>query len=320
MADVSTRTLQVRLLILVLLAFIPAIGFFWYANGELRNLQMRSAEQDLALRAQVLATEYRGLLDQSQNYLATLAEFPEVSSGTTAVCNTYLRRSFQHMRAYTTITRIGMDGYFSCGSLTPESELYLGDRAYFVRATSRESFAVGEFALGRISGLPVVGVGLPLFQEDRVTGVLAASLDLNLLARRVTVAGLPEHHTFTVLDREGRVMVRLPTEGTFTLADSVGAVSGPGFPTMPSGRAATVTEGTDLDGMERLFALAPLRGSVGEAQGYLAFGRTRATVMEEVDAVVESELRFLAAGALALLALAWILGHFWVARIPETSR
>lgn len=317
MADVSTRTLQVRLLILVLLAFIPAIGFFWYANGELRELQLEGAEQSLVLRAQVLATEYRTLLDQSENYLATLAEFPEIRSGAPATCNTYLSRSFQHLDTYTTISLIGMDGYFSCGAMTPESELYLGDRAYFVRATSRESFAVGEFALGRISGLPVVGVALPIFRDDRITGVLASSLDLNVLARRVTANGLPEDHTFTILDRNRRVMVRLPTTGTFTLADSVGTIADPAFPDLPEGRNAQVVEGTDLDGMERLFAVAPLRGSAGEAQGYLAFGRTRATLMEEVDAVVEAELRFLGAGALVLLALAWILGHFWVAKYPE---
>ena len=314
MANVSTRTLQVRLLILVLLAFIPAIGFFWYTNGELRDLQMRAAEHGLVDRAQVLATEYRALLDQSEEYLATLAEFPEVSSNAPGTCNTYLHRSFRHMKAYTTITLIGMDGYLACGAMTPESDLYLGDRSYFVRSISREAFSVGEFTLGRISGLPVVGVGLPVFEEGQITGVLAASLDLNLLARKVMANGLPEDHTFTVLDREGRVMIRLPTTGTFTQADSVGSMAGPDFPAMPEARAAGIVEGVDLDGMERLFAVVPLRASVGDAQGYLAFGRTRAVLMDEVDAVVKSELRLLAAGALALLALAWILGHFWVAR------
>lgn len=314
MADVSTRTLQVRLLILVLLAFIPALGFFWYTSGKLRDLRKQTAEQELIQRAQVLATEYRSLLDQSQEYLATLAEFPEIRSGSAGTCNTYLARSHQHIQTYTTITLIGMDGYFSCGAMAPESELYLGDRAYFVRATSRESFSVGEFALGRMSGLPVVGVATPIFQDGRVTGVLAASLDLNHLARRISANGLPPDHTFTVLDRGGRVMVRLPTTGTFTLADSVGSMAGVDFPAMPEDRVARVVEGTDLDGLERLFAVTPLRGSVGDPQGYLVIGRTRATLMEEVDSMVQSELRLLAGGALALLALAWILGHFWVAK------
>jgi len=317
MADVSTRTLQVRLLILVLLAFIPALGFFWYTSGKLREIRTETAEQELVQMAQVLAIEYRSLLDQSQEYLTTLAEFPEIRSGSAATCNTYLARSHRHIQAYTTITLIGMDGYFSCGAMAPESELYLGDRAYFVRATSRESFSVGEFALGRISGLPVVGVATPISQDGRITGVLAASLDLNHLARRVSATGLPADHTFTVLDRAGRVMVRLPTTGTFTLADSVGSMAGLDFPIMPEERTPLVVEGTDLDGMERLFAVTALRGSVGEPQGYLVIGRTKAILMEEVDTVVQAELRLLAAGALTLLALAWILGHFWVARAPR---
>ncbi len=53
----------------------------------------------------------------------------------------------------------------ACGSLTPENALYLGDRAYFVRATSRNLFSVGEFTLGRITGKPVVGMALPLWRR-----------------------------------------------------------------------------------------------------------------------------------------------------------
>ena len=81
MANVSTRTLQLRLLILVFLAFVPALGFFWYANRELRTLQLEAKEQALSQRAQDIATEYRLLLDESSRYLSTLAEFPQVRSG-----------------------------------------------------------------------------------------------------------------------------------------------------------------------------------------------------------------------------------------------
>jgi hypothetical protein len=38
--------------------------------------------------------------------------------------------------------------------------------------------------------------------------------------------------------------------------------------------------------------------------------------MEEVDDIVGIQLRFLAIGGIVLLAVAWALGHFWLARIP----
>ena len=96
MASVSTRTLQVRLLILVLLAFIPAIGFFWYASSGLRELQMEAKEQDLLQRAEALAGEYQTLVAHHRSLLSTLAEFPEISEGRTAVCNAYLERVAPH--------------------------------------------------------------------------------------------------------------------------------------------------------------------------------------------------------------------------------
>ncbi len=316
MASVTSRTLQVRLLILVLLAFIPAIGFFWYTNGSLRELQLEAKGRDLTQRARMVSSEYRYILDQGRIYLASLAEFPEMRSGSAGACSDFLGRVVRHNEAFTTISVIGTDGYLACGAVATESELYLGDRAYFLRATSRRGFAVGEFSLGRISNLPVVGMAQPLLEGEAISRVLAASLDLTTLTRQFHANPLPGGYTATILDGAGRILVRHPSLGDFTLADSVGAMVGPDFPGQPEGRDPVLVEGVDVDGMERLFAVAPLQASVGAPQGYVAIGRTRATLMAEVDEVVSRELRFLAVGAVTLLALAWILGHFWVARVP----
>ena len=316
MEDVSPRNLQVRLLILVFIAFIPALGIFWYANREFRNLQLEAKEQELAQRAGEVATEYRRLIGEGQAFLAALSEFDEVRSVRFSSCTDHLERVLRHAEQYSTITVIGMDGYLACGSLTPENALYLGDRAYFVRATSRGLFSVGEFTLGRITGKPVVGMALPLGNGEGTGSVLAASVDLNVLARRSGGGTLPEGYTFSVLDRNRRVMVRRPRTGNFTLADSVGAIAGATFPGPQEGSDPVIVTGTDLDGIERLFAVAPLRSPTGNTEGYLAFGRTKVTLMQEVDKIVSLQLRFLAVGGMVLLALAWALGHFWLARCP----
>ena len=317
MVDVSSRNLQVRLLILVFLAFVPALGIFWYANRELRSLQLEAKEQELVQRAQEVATRYRHLIDQGETLLATLSEFPEIESVRAPACTEQLAAVLQHTENFTTIYVIGMDGYMACGSLTSENALYLGDRAYFVRATSRNLFSVGEFALGRLTGKPILGMALPLEDASRTGAVLGASIDLNALGdHRAGGAPLPEGHTFSVLDPNRRVLVRLPRTGDFTLADSVGAIADADFPALPEGSGPRIVAGIDLDGMERLFAVAPLKSPAGSVEGYLAIGRTRVTLMQEVDEIVSLQLRFLAVGGIALLALAWALGHFWLARCP----
>ena len=321
MVDVSSRNLQVRLLILVFLAFIPALGIFWYANRELRILQLEAKQQELVRRAREVANHYGHLIDQGETLLGALAVFPEIESVRFPRCTEQLARVLEHTDIFSTIYVIGMDGYMACGSLTSENPLYLGDRAYFVRATSRDLFSVGEFALGRLTGKPVVGMALPLVDGERTGAVLGASLDLNTLASHFLGEGaLPPGYTFSVLDRNRRIMVRLPRTGDFTLADSVGAVADESFPPPPEGSLPVIMGGTDFDGMERLFAVANLRSPSGNAEGYLAFGRTRATLMQEVDEIVGLQLRFLAVGGILLLAMAWALGHFWlVRRLPGTG-
>jgi hypothetical protein len=316
MTEVSSRNLQVRLLILVFLAFIPALGVFWYANRELRSLQLEAKRQELVRRASEVATDYHRLLDEGHAFLGALAEFEEIRAARSPECTESLGRVLQHADQFTTISVIAMDGYLACGSLTPETPLYLGDRSYYSRATSREIFSVGEFTLGRITGQPVVGMAYPLDSEEGLTAILAASVDLNALAYRSRGGTLPDGFTFSVLDRNKRVMVRLPRTGDFTLADSVGAIAGASFPDPPAPGSPEIVAGTDMDGIERLFAVAPLASPSGDVAGYLAFGRTSVTLMEEVDEIVSLQLRFLAVGGIVLLALAWALGHFWLVRCP----
>lgn len=316
MADVSSRILQVRLLILVFLAFIPALGLFWYTNRALRDLQLDAKRGDLVMRAQEVATDYQRLVHGGEAFLGALSEFEEVRTARPGECNRRLAAVLQHADQFTTISVIGPDGYLACGSLSPETPLYLGDRAYYIRASSNHVFSVGDFALGRITGQPVVGLAHPLVDGTSPSGVLAGSIDLNHLADRMRGGNLPEGFTLSVLDRTGRVMVRLPRDGDFTLADSVGALAGESFPGLPDGNSPSLVAATDLDGIERLFAVAALRSPSGSMEGYLAVGRTYMTMMEEVDQVVRTQLRFLALGGIVLLVMAWALGHFWLARCP----
>jgi hypothetical protein len=273
-------------------------------------------EGDLLQRADEVALDYRHLIDKGRSILGTLSEFEAVRSARFPACTDHLTRVQEHLGEFTTVSVIGADGHLACGSLTPENDLYLGDRAYFVRATSRDLFAVGEFALGRITGKPVVGMALPITGPQGPRGVIAASMDLSSLPARGQGNELPNGYTLSVLDRNRRVMVRRPRSGNFTLADSVGAIAGPDFPDPPELPGVRLAVGVDLDGIERLFAVAPLRSPSGGIEGYVTIGRTRATLMQEVDDIVGLQLRFLAVGGIVLLALAWALGHFWLVRVP----
>ena len=104
MTEVSSRNLQVRLLILVFLAFIPALGVFWFANRELRALQLEAKEQELLRRTREVATEYDRLVKEGEAILGALSEFDEVGSVQSQACTQRLGDVLRHTEQFTTIS------------------------------------------------------------------------------------------------------------------------------------------------------------------------------------------------------------------------
>jgi hypothetical protein len=312
----ATRN-QVRLVVLVLLAFFPAILLYRYASSNLRAHEIQQHEQELLQIARVSAVQYQSLLEESSHLLAALAEFPEIRDAVRPDCEQRLASVLRHTPQYTTLSLIAMDGYLACGSLTVDGGLYLGDRAYYRLATMNQQFSVGDYAIGRITGKPTVGVAYPI-QDDQGTDVqmvLAAALDLSDLGAETQARRLPDGTTFSVVDRAGHVMVRVPA-GRHPLGyDTVGATAPEDFLTMPTELSEPyLTTAVDLDGVERLFAVAPLAGPGTRPAGFVAVGREQATLTSAVDAVERRELQFLAIALVIVLVLAWAFGHYALVR------
>jgi Cache domain len=312
---------QIRLFILVILAFLPAVGIYVYASAALESHEMDQRRQELLQFANVAGVEYQRLLDESEDLLGALAEMPEIRDGG-PVCSRRLASVLRHVEQYTTISLIGIDGYMECGSLTVDDGLYLGDRYYYQSAFRTNRFAVGHYAIGRITGKPTVGVGYPIADEagTGVQAVLAASLDLSSLGENALRMELPEEATFTVLDQDGTVLVRVPA-GRHPLGyDTVGATAPESFPTLSAGLTAAATlMGTDLDGVDRMFAVTPLRGNGPRAQGHLLVGLEEAMLLQDAREQTSRELTYLALAGIAVLILAWLFGHYALVRTASGS-
>jgi hypothetical protein len=314
MAGVGQRNLQSRLFLLVVIAFLPAVAIYLYANRELRELQLDLHEQDLLHQARLTQVEYERLIEDSRAVLGSLAQFEEIRTGAEPGCSRVLAEVLLHAPHYTTLTVIGQDGNLACGAIPVDAALYLGDRAYFVNATTFGRFSVGNFAVGRITGKAVLGMAFPIVRGTQSGGVLATAVDLDQLARHISESHLQPGATFTILDRNEKVMVRVPSPRDPTGADSIGALAPEGFPGVPDRFEPYIYDGTGLDGFPRLFSVAALRGGGPRLEGYLVIGRDRTRLTTEVDEMVQGELRFLAGTAVVLLILAWVVGHYSIVR------
>src|SRR5262249_39995610 len=80
-------SLRTRLLLLVLLAMIPALGLTLYTTLEERQLR-KAAVQEQAMRlSRVVSADHERLIEDTRRLLVTLARLPAVRDRNPAACN-----------------------------------------------------------------------------------------------------------------------------------------------------------------------------------------------------------------------------------------
>jgi hypothetical protein len=67
----------------------------------------------------------------------------------------------------------------------PFSPTSIADRAYFLRAIGTRGFGVGDYQVGRVTGLGSIGLGFPIVVNRRATGIVLTVLSLDWLEQRI---------------------------------------------------------------------------------------------------------------------------------------
>jgi len=266
----SVSSLRVRLLLLVLLALIPARGLGIYTAWEMRQDARAEALQDAMRLARVASAAGARLIEGTHQILVVLARLPEVRSQRAAACSTLFTDLLKSYPYYSNLGVAKLNGDVFCSAVPYEGVANIGDRTYFQRAVERRDFAAGEFQIGRITGKAVINLGYPVRDgAGQVGAVVFAGLDLSWLNRLLAESRLPENSTITVVDGTGQVLARYPNPEQWV---------GRSFPDAPFITAAIsqqdegTVEGSGLDGTARLFAFTPLQAGERERVAHVYIG------------------------------------------------
>lgn len=293
---VAPASLRLRLLLLVLLAVVPALGVTVYSDLQVRERRAADAG-DQALRLARLATaDQEALVGAAEDLLRTLAVLPEVRSGNAAMCEPELLRLLGHYPRYSNLGLIALDGTLTCSALSGDG-VYLGDRLYFREAVRSRDFAVGEPQIGRITHRATLNFGFPVFNNaDELQGVVFAALDLNWLKTYANKAQLPPGAALDVFD----------WNGTILLSDSQQQVDQPATD-VPLVRevlardAPGISQTTGPDGVSRIYGFERLERPPSGANVYVAVGFPTELVYTDADRALVRNLVLL--GTALILAL-----------------
>ena len=312
MARLSFSSLRVRLLLLVLLAVIPALGLTLYTNLEERELSKADVQEHALRLSRVVSADHERLIEEARQLLVTLARLPAVRDRNGAACSALFADLLTQHLSYANLGATDVDGNIFCSALLMARPVNTADRAWFEQAVRTRDFAIGEYQVGRVTGKPSVNFGHPaLDNAGHVRAVVFAALDLAWLNELAREAGLPKGSTFTVIDRRGTILVRYPDQGEWVgklmpeslVLKAIAAQQGHG-----------TTEAPGADGVPRLFSFAPFGGTPQSAGAYVSVGIPAAVAFADANRMLARNLAALGLVAALALAAAWVGGNLFIVR------
>src|SRR5215467_337760 len=312
MARFFFASLRARLLLLVLLAVIPALVLALYTNLEERQLRKALVQEDAMRLSRLVSADYERLIEDARQLVVSLARLPAVRGRNRAACNAVFTDLLTQHSSYVNLGVVDADGNVLCSALPIADPVYLGDRVYFRRALETRDFAVGEYQVGRITRRATVNFGYPVLDDaGDVRAVVFAALDLAWLSALARQAGLLPGSMLTVIDRHGTILARYPDEGKW-----VGKL----MPEPSVLNAILTQQGNGMidapgtDGIPRLFSFAPFGSAAQSANAYVSVGIPAAVAFAGVNRILARNLAILALVAGLALAAAWVGGNLFIVR------
>jgi two-component system cell cycle sensor histidine kinase/response regulator CckA len=306
--------IRARVLLLVLLATIPAVAVMVASALEQRTQVMEEARRGTLRLAAIAARDHQEVIESARRLLQSLSNLQVLRSGDAETCRTVLSPLL-----------LGSPHYIGLGIATPAGEIvcsrpldpppgYKPSRPGLqaVRnAWTRRDFAVSNYTVDAVFGLPMIVVAHAIPDtEDAGNRVLFASMRLDWLSEFAATIDLPEGSTLTATDLNGTVLTHHPDPKAW-LGRS--ARSAEWF-VARGGPDAGSTISLDLDGVERLHATAPLEDADGNAYGYATVGLPTSVIYAAQRRSAQRNLLWLLLAGLIALAAAWTVSDVFITK------
>ena len=301
-----------RLVLLFLLALLPAFIVSLYTSFEHRGALQSEAESMTARLATLTATQLEGILDSTYQLLAVLDDDPLILAG-----GRRCESRFEHVlvTAQDNLTGIALgdkNGRLVCSSPRANGPVELG-APLLRRLEAGEDFAIGEAGTGPLTGKPVLVAAMAIRDEESgaLAGLVATGIDLERIRQLPSRANLPPDTIFAILNQQGQVMASHPV-------DRIGGV-------LPQGREHVevilralhpgILREQSADGVPRVWGYASLH--VGGGRFFTVVSLREDRLMAQADHVFQDNLKGFALAAAVALLIAGLAGEFFLRRPIE---
>ena len=302
-------SLRCHIILIVVLAMLPALALVLYEALEERSLAVLEARQEALQLARQASLNQKALFTEARHLLQMLAERQTVQSGWKEGCSRFLADLLPDFSHYLNFGVIDLEGNLRCSAIPYSGTVSATDRTYFQRVVQTGDFAVGDFQTGRVNGRSSVNLAYPVRDDQgRIAGVVFASLDLGWLNSFVAEAQLPRGSTLTLVGGDHVILARHPEPRQWVgkRAPEIANI----LSILTDGNG--VGEAVGLDGVRKLYAVMPVTGEPQSAILYA--GIPTREIYAGANRILLRNLIALGVVGLLALAIALVFSHLFITR------
>lgn len=307
----SQFSLSSRLWLVLAFAMLPLIGLTINDYRAEKQKTLINIEREARLIVHGAQIEEESALRNVGYILKIMAKADNMKNLDPDECSALSRRLISTFEDFSNLGAALPNGQIFCSSRPFTKPVSVTDRAWFQDSLKGDKETTGQFLIGKISGLAGITFGFPLRDASgNLQAVLFAASNIAWFDRLTKNYQLPEGWTSLLFTEEGKVLSQYPNPEIWrdkTLSEESKARL---LTALRDHKDSLIMDG--LDGVERLFVLAPLK---------IANGTLSVAITVPVNATltpVENEF-WLRIGILAAIAfLSIFLSRLYLYKLIES--
>jgi PAS domain S-box-containing protein len=205
-------SIKTRLMLLVLLSVLPAMGIILHAGMEERRTDIDNAKRNVLLTIESLAQNQAIVTASIKQMLITVTKHPGLQNYDIQTSNKLFSNLQKHSASpgnYEFIAARTDGTVFASGK--ENISFNLGDRDYFQQVLATRDFVIGDYVVSRQNAFPTLPFAFPIIDDNNhLKGVLVVAINLSYYENLLHQTGFPEGSIVGIEDRNGRRLSRFP--------------------------------------------------------------------------------------------------------------
>jgi signal transduction histidine kinase/HAMP domain-containing protein len=303
-------SLRCRLIVLVLLAVIPAFGVILHSADSHRDLTAEQVQNNALRAAREIAAEQERFFESAHQFMIMLARLPQIRENDKSSCRKILAGLLEPLYADLAVT--DLKGNSICTALPSGSSLISARGRNQARVIETQDFSAGTIRTDASTGKTLLEIGYPVMDSPgAVRAVVIGAMNFSWMTRLAVERHLYPGAAYTLINDSGNVLLRYPETDGWKDEPIIAKTL---LRSLASRDTEKTFEAAGADGIRRLFALSQLKNTLGGQTAYAVIDIPTVAAFEEANLILARNLIVLGVLSALALAAAWFGADVFVLR------